>query len=302
MINKQHTNPLLPILALLFGATTWGLAWYPYRLLEQEGINGDSATILTYLIALLLGLILFHKHLQPSKIFNGKAHLLFWIGFCSGWANIAYIFGILLGDVMRVLLLFYLAPLWTVIFSRLLLNEKLSTPGFFVIALSLAGAATMLWQPSSSFILPTSYSDWLGIFGGFMFALMNVLIRKDQTHHIHVKSIAIWLGVSLVGIGCSLVLNTPITLTSYSVFSWQLLLVVGIMMFIMTIVLQYGLTHVPANQAIVILLFEIFVAAISAHLLTDETMTTIEWIGGAMIVSASLFSASLGTDRPSKEM
>ena len=199
---------------------------------------------------------------------------------------------------MRVLLLFYLAPLWTVIFSRLLLNEKLSTPGFFVIALSLAGAATMLWQPNSTTLLPTSYSDWLGIFGGFMFALMNVLIRKDQAHHIHVKSIAIWMGVSLIGIACSLFLNTPITLSSYSVIAWQLLFGVGVMMLIMTIVLQYGLTHIPANQAIVILLFEILVAAVSAHLLTDEAMTSVEWIGGAMIVSASLFSAWLGTDRP----
>lgn len=292
MINKPD-RLTLPILALLFGATAWGIIWYPYRLLEQAGVSGDTATIITYLIALILGLILFHKQLRITQIFNGEAHLLVWIGLVGGITNIAYIFGILLGDVMRVLLLFYLAPLWTVIFSRILLNERLNTTGMFTIALSLAGAATMLWQPDSRLFLPTSSGDWLGVLGGLMFALMNVLIRKDQSHSVQVKSLAIWLGVSLVGIICSLVLNNPMTLSSYSAYIWQLLLGVGVMLFIMTIVLQYGLTHVPANQAIIILLFEIIVAAISAHLLTDETMTTREWAGGLMIVSASLFSARM---------
>jgi drug/metabolite transporter (DMT)-like permease len=205
----------------------------------------------------------------------------------------AYILGVIHGEVMRVLLLFYLAPLWTIIFSRFLLKEKLSTYGYLVICISLSGATTMLWQPGNNFPLPASYGDWMGLAGGFAFALSNVLIRKDQGHSVQLKSLAVWLGVVVVGLSYSLFLPMTHLLTEISMNSWLLLLGTGLAVFILSLVLQYGLTHVPANQAIVFLLSELVVAAIAAYLLTNESMTLKEWIGGAMIVSASLFSSRM---------
>ena len=37
-----------PVLALMFGAATWGIIWYPFRLLAQAGIDGVWSTIITY--------------------------------------------------------------------------------------------------------------------------------------------------------------------------------------------------------------------------------------------------------------
>jgi drug/metabolite transporter (DMT)-like permease len=70
----------------------------------------------------------------------------------------------------------------------------------------------------------------------------------------------------------------------------------GIIIFVLSVAVQYGLTHVPANRAIVIMLFELVVAAVAAYLLTDEAMTLKEWIGGAMIVFASLFSVRMNRE------
>lgn len=287
---------VFPIAALLVGAVIWGLLWYPYRLLEQAGINGPVATAITYCIALLLGLALFWRSLLTLRLFGSELYLLFWIGLLVGCTSIAYILGVIHGEVMRVLLLFYLAPLWTILFARLLLQEKLSLHGYWVIAFSLAGAAIMLWQPDGNFPLPSSYGDWMGLAGGFMFALSNVLIRKDQSHSIQLKSLAVWLGVMLVGLGYSLFLPPPPALTDISLDSWLLLLGVGAVVFVLSLVVQYGLTHIPANQAIVILLFELMVAAIAAYFLANEAMTLKEWLGGAMIVSASLFSAKMNRE------
>jgi drug/metabolite transporter (DMT)-like permease len=44
------------------------------------------------------------------------------------------------------------------------------------------------------------------------------------------------------------------------------------------------------------MLFELVVAAIAAYFLTDEAMTPREWIGGLMIISASLFSATMNRE------
>lgn len=294
--NNQNKQNLLPVTALLGGAIIWGLLWYPYRVLEQAEISGSIATAITYFIALLLGLVSFRKDLRMSHIAGGEPYLLLGIALFAGWTNLAYVLGVIHGEVMRVLLLFYLAPLWTIVFSRFLLKEKLSLHGYLVIIISLAGAITMLWEPESGSLLPSSYGDWMGLSAGFMFALLNVLSRKDQYHNVQSKSVAVWMGVTLTGFIYSLFLPDLSVLSSISMDSYLLLFGLGIIVFVLSVVVQYGVTHVPANRAIIIMLFELVVAAVAAYFLTDEAMTLKSWMGGALIVSASLFSARMNRE------
>ena len=121
--NKQYSQggqSAFPIVALLVGATIWGLLWYPYRLLEQAGVSGPAATVITYLVALLLGLAVFRHKLRTVRILDRETCLLVGIGLSAGWANLAYVLGVLHGEIMRVMLLFYLSPLWTIVFARVL--------------------------------------------------------------------------------------------------------------------------------------------------------------------------------------
>jgi drug/metabolite transporter (DMT)-like permease len=125
-----------------------------------------------------------------------------------------------------------------------------------------------------------------------MFALSNVLSRRDQFHSVQLKSLAVWAGGTLVALGYTLFGEAAVP--SYvSTESGLLLLGLGLIVFGLSVMVQYGLNHVPANRAIVIMLFELVVAAVAAYFLTDEALTMKEWIGGAMIISASLFSAKM---------
>lgn len=285
---------ILPVTTLLLGAFIWGVAWYPFRLLEQAGISGELSTALTYCIALLVGLILFRKQLRyASKFPHPASSLLFWIGLYAGGASIAYTLGIIHGEVMRVLFLFYLAPLWTIFFARLLLGEQLSVTGYAIILSSLAGAALLLWQPGIKLPLPASYGDWMGLSGGFLFALANVLIRKDQHHDIRLKALAAWFGATVIGFSVALMKGNIPDFLMVQTDTWLLLIGVGLLVLLLGLLWQYGLTHTPANQAIVILLFELVVAAIAAHYLVNERLTPKDWIGGLLIMLASLFSARI---------
>lgn len=291
MLTKQKR--ILSVTSLLLSAAIWGVAWYPYRLLEQAGIGGELSTALTYSIALLIGLILFHRHIRFKKIFSPTAPALLWIGLCAGWTSIAYTLGIIHGEVMRVLLLFYLAPLWTVLFARILLQEQLSRQGYAIILLSLTGALLLLWQPGSGLPLPASYGDWMGLSGGFAFALTNVLIRKNQQHDIPLKLLAVLAGTALTGFAATLATGNMSDFTGVYLNDWLILLGTGGLVFFLGILLQYGMTHTPANQAIVIMLFELVVAAVAAYFLANEHLTSRDLAGGLMIVSASLFSARI---------
>jgi drug/metabolite transporter (DMT)-like permease len=49
----------------------------------------------------------------------------------------------------------------------------------------------------------------------------------------------------------------------------------------------------PANRAMLLFLFELVVAAISSYFLAGEAMHLLDWLGAALIVSASLLSGKL---------
>ena len=78
---------------------------------------------------------------------------------------------------------------------------------------------------------------------------------------------------------------------------WQLIGAIGLSLLVMSLMLQYGLSRLPANRAIVILLFELVVAAIAAHYLAGERLRAADWIGGALIASATLASGWMESRR-----
>jgi drug/metabolite transporter (DMT)-like permease len=290
-LNKTR---VLAVSGLVTGAAGWGLIWYPYRVLEQAGIGGEFATLVTYAVALAIGLAAFSRELRGAP----RSWLLAWIAITAGWTNLAYVLAVIHGEVMRVMLLFYLAPLWTVLFARILLGERVGRIGAWVIVLSLAGAVTMLWDPARGLPHPQNRAEWLGLSAGLMFALSNVLARKAQEHSVAIKSVAIWLGVTVVcliyGAGQADFLPDTRALAPANL---ALMALVGVVLFALSLVVQFGIAHTPANRAIVILLLELVFAAIAAYYLAGEAMDAQEWLGGAMIVAATLFSGKL-TEHP----
>ena len=278
-----RVTKMIPVTALLTGATVWGLIWYPYRALEQAGVGGPLATLLTYAGALALGVIFLRPQLHLSW-------LLAAIGLSAGWANVGFTIAVIYGDVMRVVLLFYLAPAWTVLFARLLLGERLTGTGYGLMLFALAGAAVMLWQPQLGWPVPRTSAEWTALSAGAMFALSNVLIRKTAQIAIELKMLAVFLGGIIASAACVLVIGPAGDLWA-PVFDQSLLLsILVLVIFAVNLAVQYGLTQLSANRAIVIYLFELVVTAIAAWLLAGEVLTLKEWCGGLMIVVAGLLS------------
>lgn len=278
-----------PVICLLTGATVWGLVWYPYRVLQAQGMSGIEASILTYLVAFMIGLGLWHKKLRGLPLHP----MLFAVGLAAGACNLGFVMGTLLGEVTRVLLLFYLSPLWTVIFARLLLGERLSATGALIIAISLAGACIMLWDPALGLPWPQSLAEWLGLGAGICFALSNVLIKKTSNIPIEQKVLAVFVGVMAWSVFFWFFF--PGTPWKLEALSWLMLLVVGLTLVFTNVIVQYAISHTRASQAIVIMLFELVVAAFASWWLAGEMLGLRDWIGGALIIGASLLSTRMET-------
>ena len=289
MSNNDNKNSFA-VFGLLFGALCWGIVWYPYRIMSDAGVSGIVSSFYTYCIAVILAALYFSKHWRG--MFKLPLSIIL-LSLVAGWTNLSYVLAIIDGEVMRVMLLFYLSPLWTLILAHFWLKEETHLAGMIAIVTSLLGAYIMLYDPAVSGIpVPGSAAEWLGLSSGFGFALTNVMTRKSVHLSLRAKSFAIWIGVIVVCLIAMPLMQvrllSPAMLTPAN---WLVMGLIAVLLIAATLFVQYGVTLIKATRASVLFLFELVVAAIAAYFLTDETMHIHEWIGGALIVAASVFAA-----------
>ena len=293
MIGSSHDRKLVSVLALLAGAALWGIVWYPMRLLEETGLSGLWLTLLIYSFALIASLPVTGR--KFGEIIQSPA-ILIPIMLAAGWTNIAFVLAILDGNILRVLLLFYLAPVWATLLGYYFLGERLIRRSWVVLILAMAGALTMLWSPEMGWPWPSDTADWLAITSGMAFAISNLFVRKGQSVSLAAKLGASWLGVVVMAVVLIVLFQQPIPEMGMTVMGGAAATgIFGIL--IMTTLVQYGVTHMPVHQSAVILLFEIVVGAISQQLLTSEMMTVREWGGGVLIILAAYLSTFQGDNK-----
>lgn len=278
----------LPMLSLLFGAFVWGIIWYPYRLMAQAGVSGIYSSFYVFILTLAIALPYFFITKKNISIRSKD----FWmLSFVAGYTNISYVLAVIDGEVVRVMLLFYLSPVWTIFLSHFMLNENTQKRHYIAAFLSLLGAFVMLWQPNS-FIHLDSKSDWFALSSGIGFAMTNVMTRKHQHMTINQKALAIWIGVIMVATICIMFDTDRMpSLDFFKPVDGLIAIIIAICLFFSTLLVQYGVTQINAVEASSFFLFEIVIASISSYLLVGETMIMREWLGGMMIM-AGVFLAS----------
>lgn len=121
----------VPVLALLLNALAWGVAWWPFRQLQSLGLHPLWATACIYgLAASVIGLW------RPQALSQVVRLPSLWgILIASGLTNSAFNWAVSIGDVVRMVLLFYLMPLWSLLLARRLLGEAVT-----------AGACALCWR------------------------------------------------------------------------------------------------------------------------------------------------------------
>lgn len=285
-INRHH----IAVFGLLFGATCWGVIWYPYRIMQEAGISGVASSFYTYSIAACIGMLIFARHWRG---FLNLPQSAYWLGLVAGWTNLSYVLAVIDGEVMRVMLLFYLSPLWTLILAHFWLKERSGWKGVLVIVISLIGAYIMLWQPES-WPVPKNDAEWLALGSGLGFALTNVITRRSTHLSLRVKSMAVWLGVIFVACLMIPFQDMPFpTPAVFTVTNWMIMVMIALLLIAATWLVQYGITQIPVTRASVIFLFELVVAAIASCYWANEAMSLREWLGGTLIIAAALVAANL---------
>lgn len=284
----------LPVLALLLGATLWGTMWWPLRHFEGAGLAGAWLALAMYAVAVTVALPWAWRARGDWRTHWRIVVLLMLLG---GWTNVAFTLAMLEGQVLRVLLLFYLAPVWSVLGARLFLGEAVTWRRGLGVLVALLGAALVLAPERLADLAdaPLTRADWLALSSGICFAGTNITLRAGQGLADASRAWAVWLGCTLIaglilaGQGAALP-DLPL-----SVFL-QLFLFAVSWLIVATLVVQYGVTRMEVGRSALILLFEIVAGAVSAAWLAGETVSSREWLGGLLIVGAAVLEARRAED------
>ena len=202
--------------------------------------------------------------------------------------------GIQTGDVVRVVLLFYLMPAWALLLAWPLLGERPGPSALFRLALALTGVLVVLKTPESPWPVPEQLADWLALLGGFCFALTNVLLRRLQHTPSDARTLAMFLGGAFMatvaaagGMQMGIVGAPPAPHAGWTVLAMAL----GLAMLLGNLALQYGAARLPASTTSIIMLTEVVFASISSVLLGTGVLTLTTALGGALILLAAVLAA-----------
>lgn len=279
----------MPYLCLLFNAFVWGISWWPLRYLQLQGLHPVWATLVFFLLGgVLVGIA------RPQAWRTVVRSPALWVlGVASGATNAAFNWGVSTGEVVRVVLLFYLMPLWAVGLAWWLLGERITPLAMVRVGLALAGALLVLLPDQGGWPAFNGLADWLGLLGGMGFALTNVMLRRQAAHAPSARAMAMFMGgmvfPALLGVGLFSQGLIPGWPSFQMAWLWPAL-ALGALFFIANMTLQYGASRVPVHTTSVVMLTEVVFATGSAVWLGGEVLRQAVLAGGTLIMVAALLA------------
>ena len=287
-------NNALAVGALVVNAFVWGVSWWPFRQLHGYGLHPLWATSLMYLM-ITAGVLLLRL-----KAWSGLAACppLWLMGIAAGLTNVGFNWAVTLGDVVRVVLLFYLMPAWSVLVAWLVLDEKPTPASLSRLLLAMAGVLVVLKTPDSPWPLPHGAADWLAIAGGFSFAVTNCLLRKYGETPGDARMLAMFGGSGVLALVAALggFWLQKLPAPALDAAGFPVLLGLGMAFIISNAALQFGAAQLAAGTTAIVMLTEILFASVSSAALGAAEFTPRILIGGSLIVLAAVLAALAPAD------
>ena len=279
----------LAVGALVVNAFVWGVSWWPFRQLQGYGLHPLWATALMYLM-IAGGLLLVHFKAWRGLMAHPQLCIL---GLAAGLTNVGFNWAVTVGDVVRVVLLFYLMPAWSVLVAWWLLDENPTAASLFRLLLAMAGVLVVLKTPDSPWPLPQGAADWLAIAGGVSFAITNCLLRKYGQTPSSARMLAMFGGSGVLAVMAA-VLGLALQAVpgpALQVSGIPMLLGLGLAFIVSNAALQYGAAQLAAGTTAIVMLTEILFASVSSAALGAAQFSPRIVLGGSLIVLAAVLAA-----------
>ncbi|VAW54807.1 hypothetical protein MNBD_GAMMA06-621 [hydrothermal vent metagenome] len=284
-------NTRLPVIVLFISSVGWGLTWLPIKALSDMGLNGLHLVFIAFISGSFLLLPWLYRQYSSWKKNMG---LMLMIAIAGGIANVCFQVAIYHGDIVRVMILFYMLPVWSVLGGLIFLNEKIDSIRATAVALCLSGAFVILdvWHTSWQGV---TWIDALALGAGLGLAATNILFRFAQEIPVMSKVSATFIGCTVM-IGVSLVMFSNAEILPGSGAILWAVAYGALWLTLITIGTQWAVTQMEAGRSATIIVMELVVAVVSSTLIVGSGLALHEIIGCMMVLIAALLEGFRNED------
>ena len=280
-----------PHAAILASTVLWGTLWIPLRAINTTDLNGATATTLSFLLGLVV--LLPFALVKARRLLDGGWPLAA-SGFFLAVFMACYAEGMVRGEVARVLLLFYLTPVWSTLLARFMLRQPITRRRVVTIFLGLSGMAVILGD-ESGIPVPRDIADWMGLVSGVAWGLAMVYIQRTASRPNFDRIFAAFVFFAPIFYLATLLPGSRDALGVAGVMAADgsvILVALALIWLLPVIALTvYGASSLEPGRVAIFLMLEVVIGLASAALLLDEPFGIRESIGAALIGSAMLAEA-----------
>ena len=265
-------------------ALVWGCWWIPLREIDGYGLKGDWTSVAVLGIAALCLTPLILGRL--GRLLRAGA-MVWGAGLFFGAMFSTYQHRLITADVVRVTLLFYLAPVWGTLLGMVFLGTRFSLQRMVVIVLGFAGAAVVL-DFDGGIPSPRGLGEWMGLASGIAFAIGATFAHKVVGDYELEKvwlSLAFGALLSTVFALANPAFPTPSADQVFAAAPFAFGVVVVILIPI-TWIMVWGAQRLDPGRIALLLMLEVVAASVTSALLAGEPYGIEKLIGTTMILTA----------------
>lgn len=284
-------KPWIGTIQIVMAAICWGTLGIFSTYLSQLGFSSWQITILRIITAAIIAIAMLPKIWKPlSRLTLGQ---WFGLGLQSLVGvlgmTVCYLFAVLHVGAGPAVALLYTAPVFSLIFSHLLLDERITYKAALLAIVAVIGVGMTTMGGTTEGKLGIA----VGLLSGVCYSLYGVL-GKRAMHHKHSAPLVFFTSILFSGI---VLLFIPTTYTTYykliqlPVISWIYVLGLSLVGTIAPFALYMkALEKLPATRASVFTIFEPLTAIFLAVLLLHQMLSGIQYIGVFLILLVALLN------------
>ena len=272
-----------PFIALFTTTVIYGLTNILIRFASKENYFSTVFFVLLFSTIMFLPILKLGSGLSEVKSLR-QLRLIVPLGFFVAATWFLIYFAIMNTSIANAVLGYMTTPIFVIVLSPFLLKEHINKPIAAALFLALLGVL-LIFDPQNLIRAIAPVGIISGIFAGVASAMMEIIGRELKNQYGPFSLTFLGTSMGMLFMFPTFLVTGLIIPDTTSVIAILLLGLGGVSG---STLLYYGLKHIPASSASIVLLLEPFVSIVAAFIIFIEVPSILTILGAVLLVGADI--------------